>query len=107
MGLFQKIKEVFPEYKKILHIIDTVCKSDHEAHLREYCETRSPVHGELPVERKSCVDCKFLKSYATWWCTNEQAKLARGTSIPGVIHCPYWELDIKYAIEQNKLRKKR
>ena len=39
-----------------------------------------------PFEKRSCYDCKYLKSALSWWCTNEDAKKARGTSIPGCIN---------------------
>lgn len=43
-------------------------------------------------EKRSCIDCKYLKSALSWWCTNKQAIKSRGTSIPGCIKCPFWEL---------------
>ena len=48
---------------------------------------------ESPEQRKSCYDCKFLYSRVNWWCGNEDAIKYRGTRIPGVIHCPYWEIE--------------
>lgn len=45
---------------------------------------------ETPFEKKSCYDCAHLKSALSWWCSNEEAIEARGTRIPGCIHCPYW-----------------
>ena len=47
--------------------------------------------NETPEQRKSCYDCKYLKGYVSLWCKNEQAIEHRGTSIPGCIHCPFWE----------------
>lgn len=65
---------------------------------------------ETPEERRSCYDCLFLKSALSWWCTNKDACKARGTSFPGVIHCPYWERDLKFnpteEYKQNKMDKK-
>lgn len=107
MGIFQRLKEIFSEQGEIKRILKAINKCNPDEAIKEYCETRSPVHGDLPTERRSCVDCKFLQSYVSWWCTNEQAKLSRGTSIPGVIHCPYWELDVKYAVGQYLSRKKK
>ncbi len=54
-----------------------------------------------PFEKKSCYDCKFLKSYVTVWCKNKEAIKARGTSIPGCTKCPFWQpnwdwIDKKY-----------
>jgi hypothetical protein len=47
--------------------------------------------NEPDKERRSCYDCKFCQAAKSWWCKNEQAIETRGTSIPGVIHCPFWE----------------
>ena len=101
MGIFQRLENLFSKDK----IKDILSLYKDEDLVNIYCNTRSPVHGELPTERRGCVDCKYLKSYASWWCTNEKASLARGTRIPGVIHCPHWELDTKYAIEIIKSHK--
>lgn len=49
---------------------------------------------------RNCAYCKFLKPRITWWCNNEEAIRARGTAIPGVIHCPHWRPDKKYIIKQ-------
>jgi hypothetical protein len=59
-----------------------------------------------PFEKKSCYDCKHLKHTMNFWCTNEDAKKARGTSIPGCIKCRFWEpnfnmIDPKYKTEEN------
>ena len=49
-----------------------------------------------PEEKRSCHDCNHLKAFVSLWCTNEQAKKARGTSIPGCIKCPYWEAKVSH-----------
>lgn len=54
-------------------------------------------------ERRNCAHCGFLVAYITWWCYNNDACKARGTSIPGVNHCPYWKPDKKFI--RQKLRK--
>lgn len=46
--------------------------------------------------RRGCVHCGFLVAYANWWCSNNDACEMRGTSIPGVCHCPYWKPDRKF-----------
>jgi hypothetical protein len=53
--------------------------------------TKSEVDKEPPEVLRSCHDCKFLVGYVNLWCKNEKAVKARGTAIPGVIHCPYWQ----------------
>ncbi len=50
-----------------------------------------PKDTESPFERKGCYDCKHLTAALSWWCGNKNAIKARGTRIPGVIHCPYWD----------------
>ncbi len=45
---------------------------------------------EPDAEKRSCFDCRSCKAAASWWCTNEEAKKARGTSLPGVIKCSFW-----------------
>ena len=60
------------------------------------------MNEEAPEVRRSCHDCGWLKAYVSWWCTNPEAKKARGTAIPGVYHCPYWKLDEEYIKEQRE-----
>lgn len=48
-------------------------------------------------EKKSCHDCRYLKSVLSWWCTNEDAKKARGTSLPGGCLCDFWEPEVQEA----------
>ena len=55
-----------------------------------------------PFEKKSCYHCNHLKSGLSWWCTNPDAKKARGTTLPGVIKCPYWAPDWKYIDDKYK-----
>ena len=50
------------------------------------------------VKRKACVgpggmetDCKWLRAYVSWWCKNEKCIEWRGTNIPGVKNCSFWE----------------
>jgi hypothetical protein len=49
------------------------------------------VNGVPDEKRKSCFDCNQCQGAVSWWCVNEQAAKARGTKIPGVVHCPHWE----------------
>lgn len=55
-----------------------------------------------PFEKKSCYDCTYCKPAVTLWCRNEEAVKARGTAIPGVIKCPFWEPDWKYIKDKYK-----
>ena len=59
-----------------------------------------------PFDKRSCFDCAHLKSALSWWCTNPEAKKARGTSIPGCIKCHFWSpdwnmIDKKHKIPEN------
>lgn len=45
------------------------------------------------MEKRGCAWCKHCKAYVSWWCTSEEAKKARGTAIPNVIKCDYFEFD--------------
>lgn len=56
-----------------------------------------------PEEKRSCHDCNHLKAFVSLWCTNEQAKKARGTSIPGCIKCPYWEAKVSHIPKQEEI----
>lgn len=58
--------------------------------------------NETPFEKKSCYDCGYLKSALSWWCGNKEAIKARGTSLPGCIHCPYWKPDWKMIDDEYK-----
>lgn len=42
-------------------------------------------------ELKRCYDCCFMKGAVSWWCTNEEAIAVRGTLIPDVCKCRFWE----------------
>lgn len=57
------------------------------------------------LDDKSCTYCKYLISHISWWCDNESAFKARGTRIPGVIHCPYFKLDKDYTRKELKIKK--
>lgn len=43
-------------------------------------------------EKRNCYDCDFRETYASHWCVNKEASLARGTHYAGIIKCPYWKL---------------
>lgn len=45
----------------------------------------------ISEKEKCCYDCKYLKAKVSWWCVNKNAIKWRGTSIPGVKNCPFWE----------------
>lgn len=66
-------------------------------------EQRSNIRDILT--EKNCAYCKYLVSKISWWCGNESAIKARGTSLPGVIHCPYFELDKNYTRKKLKIKK--
>ncbi len=51
---------------------------------------------ETPFDRRSCYDCEHCKAVISLWCRSHEASKARGTKIPGVIHCPFWKPDWKY-----------
>lgn len=53
----------------------------------------SQQNNETPFELKSCYDCAHLIAKVNWWCGCKEAVKARGTAIPGCIHCPYWSPD--------------
>jgi hypothetical protein len=44
-----------------------------------------------PSIKRNCATCAFLKGTLSLWCTNKNAIKDRGTGIPGIIFCPYWE----------------
>jgi hypothetical protein len=49
------------------------------------------VKGTPDSEKRSCFDCQYCQGAISWWCTNDDAREERGTSIPGCIDCPHWE----------------
>ena len=55
-----------------------------------------------PFIKKNCSNCIHLKAAISLWCTNEDAKTARGTSIPAVSNCPFWEVDWNQVDEKYK-----
>lgn len=46
-----------------------------------------------PEKLRSCHNCNHLREVVNLWCSNEDAIKARGTQVPGIIHCPYWSAD--------------
>ena len=59
--------------------------------MTEQSNNPANVENENPFERKSCYDCLHLEGYVSLWCASEEAREYRGTGIPGVIHCKFWE----------------
>jgi len=48
--------------------------------------------GENPdAGRRCCADCCHLQAAVSWWCVSDEAVEARGTSIPGVRDCVFWQ----------------
>lgn len=49
--------------------------------------------GDTPPneKRRACKDCRHLKGALSLLCTNDAAAEHRGTSIPGIRDCDYWE----------------
>lgn len=47
--------------------------------------------GIPSAENRRCYDCKHLVGYVSLWCDNSRAVEWRGTSIPGVRNCPFWQ----------------
>ena len=45
---------------------------------------------------KNCAYCGWLTAALSWWCTNQKAIDARGTTFPGICHCPWWKPDKDY-----------
>ena len=103
MGIFQTLKELRIS-QKVIRMLNPVSFPEM---LHWYNNLNpDPKTKELPNERRSCYDCCHLKSLVSLWCSNEQAIIARGTRIPGVVHCPYWELDPVIAVNEYKKHNK-
>lgn len=49
------------------------------------------ISGEPDAAAKCCTDCRFMQAALTWWCVNDQARKARGTCLPGICGCPFWQ----------------
>ena len=64
--------------------------------------TNEEVRNLPPEVRRWCPDCRFMYARVNWWCGNKKAIEARGTAIPGVHRCPYWELDEEYVKKQKE-----
>ena len=45
---------------------------------------------EKACMRKVGPDCKFIKAAMSYWCTNKACCRSRGTTIPGIVGCPYY-----------------
>ncbi len=65
----------------------------------EYNRLSHEEFRKLPPEKRcNCADCFYLTGAINLWCTNEEAKKDRGTSIPGVNLCPHWEQSNKNSL---------
>ena len=53
--------------------------------------------GKPDYNKKSCYDCRFCQGAVSWWCINKDARIYRGTSIPGVIKCKFWKPVMMYS----------
>lgn len=60
---------------------------------KKFTEAEKETFEKEAMEKQGCAWCKHCKAYVNWWCTNEEAKKARGTAIAGVIKCPYFKFD--------------
>lgn len=49
---------------------------------------------------RNCAYCGWLTAALHWWCTNQKAIDARGTTFPGICHCPWWKPDRDYIRKQ-------
>lgn len=49
------------------------------------------VNNKPDETKKRCYDCKHCQGTISWWCVNEKAVEARGTAIPGIKNCTFWE----------------
>jgi hypothetical protein len=47
--------------------------------------------GEPDAQRRACEDCAHLRAYVSLWCGSREASEARGSNLPGVYHCTFWE----------------
>ena len=56
-----------------------------------------------PFVKKNCAACKFCKPVLSLWCVNSKAIEYRGTAIPGIIFCDFWEPDWNYIPDKYKL----
>jgi hypothetical protein len=47
-------------------------------------------------EERACMreigpDCKYIQAALYYWCVNEACCRCRGTSIPGLVNCPFYQ----------------
>lgn len=49
------------------------------------------VKGKPDSERKSCIDCFYLRGAVTLWCTNKEAFKYNGSKIPDYYNCKFWK----------------
>ena len=59
-----------------------------------------------PYVKRDCYHCAFLKAAVTLWCRNDEAIEYRGTAIPGVFKCIFWQPNEKVIKETKKELKK-
>lgn len=49
------------------------------------------INGKPDSEQKRCYDCKHCQAATGWWCVNKKAIEVRGTRLPGIRGCYFWE----------------
>ena len=63
----------------------------------------SDVWKKIPDHiKRSCDSCHYLIAKVNFWCSNEDAKEYRGTSIPGVCKCKFWKKSEKLVKPENE-----
>lgn len=68
----------------------------------EISEAQYKSEKQYPDKLRSCYNCKHLIEVINLWCGNKDAIQARGTQIPGCVHCPFWEPNKKAQLKINK-----
>lgn len=77
----------------IIYFLYIIIKKTRTIDFKTEIKHPNPPKCPPKINKRSCYDCKYLKAYVSWWCTNDKAIKDRGTRIPGCINCPHWELE--------------
>jgi hypothetical protein len=59
-----------------------------------------------PYVKRDCYHCAFLGGYISLWCLNDEASEYRGTKIPGIYNCHFWQPNEKIIEKTKKELKK-
>jgi hypothetical protein len=82
--------------EEIIEIRNRELSPKGKEQLAQWHKDNNEREGPCDPEYKFCMskttgDCAHLTSALSWWCINDDARKYRGTTIPNIYNCPFYE----------------